>query len=287
MEPPIPGLPPGRHVDLPGRGRTWVRELPGPSAGAPTLLLLHGWTATADLNWATSYRSLQARYHVLAIDHRGHGRGLRTLRGFRLEDCADDAAALCAELGVTSVVPVGYSMGGPIAQLVWKRHPELVRGLVLCATGRRFGSDAQRAKVVAAGLVGVSMAARAASPVLRQRLVERYVSGKIGTDPRLAWAADQVRSHDYAAVIQAGAALAGFDAREWIGSVDVPTAVVVTTQDQVVDPRRQRNLAAAIPGAVVEEVASGHAAVLEAPQRFVPALLRAAHHASTATFSRR
>jgi hypothetical protein len=43
----------------------------------------------------------------------------------------------------------------------------------------------------------------------------------------------------------------------------------------VVAVARQRNLAAAIPGAHVEEEAGGHAVVVEAPRRFVPALLRA------------
>ena len=57
---------------------------------------------------------------------------------FRLEDCADDVAALLDVLGVERCIAVGYSMGGPIAQLLWRRHPELVDGLVLCATSARF-----------------------------------------------------------------------------------------------------------------------------------------------------
>ena len=53
---------------------------------------------------------------------------------FRLADCADDAAALLDVLGIDQAIVVGYSMGGPIAQLLWHRHPEKVAGLVLCAT---------------------------------------------------------------------------------------------------------------------------------------------------------
>ena len=74
--PPGVRLPPGRRVDLPGRGTTFVRELPGPP-GAPVVVLLHGWTVSADLNWFACYEALGRRYRVLAIDHRGHGRGLR------------------------------------------------------------------------------------------------------------------------------------------------------------------------------------------------------------------
>ncbi|MET0578619.1 MAG: alpha/beta fold hydrolase, partial [Ilumatobacteraceae bacterium] len=70
-----------------------LREVPGPP-GAPVVVLLHGWTATADLNFHTCYEALGEHYRVLAFDHRGHGRGIRSRRKFRLEDCADDVAAM-------------------------------------------------------------------------------------------------------------------------------------------------------------------------------------------------
>ena len=258
-----------------------MRDLPGPTPDAPAVLLLHGWTVTADVNWSTSYRALQRRFRVLAMDHRGHGQGIRSLRPFRLEDCADDAAALCRELGVERVVACGYSMGGPVAQLLWRRHRDLVGGLVLCATGRRFGSDPQRARILAVSLLGASVATLAAAPFVRAKMVGRFLDARIGGDPRLAWAADQVRRNDPAAILQAGAALAGFDSRSWISEVDVPSAVIVTTRDQVVAVGRQQHLAAAIPAALVEEVAGTHSVVVEAPHLFVPALLRSCTHAST------
>ncbi len=116
-----PGLPAGHPLELVGRGRTFYRRPAGPP-GAPTLLLLHGWTANSALNWYPSYETLSRRFDVVAIDHRGHGRGIRSRRRFRLEDCADDAVALADALGIDRFVPVGYSMGGPVAQLIWRRH---------------------------------------------------------------------------------------------------------------------------------------------------------------------
>src|SRR5690348_8171532 len=112
MPPVGPPLPPGRPLQLPGRGQTFIRELAGPP-GAPTLFLLHGLSATADLNWFTCYQALGREFGVVAIDHRGHGRGIRSVSRFRLEDCADDVAAVCSQLGIERVIPVGYSMGGP------------------------------------------------------------------------------------------------------------------------------------------------------------------------------
>src|SRR5688572_33236141 len=90
---PGPPLPLGRRLELPGRGTTFVREVPGPP-GAPTVLLLHGWMASGGLNWFQTFAGLGERYRVLAIDHRGHGRGIRSRKRFTLADCADDPAAV-------------------------------------------------------------------------------------------------------------------------------------------------------------------------------------------------
>ena len=69
-----PDLPPARFVELEGRGTVMVRDHGG-TPDAPVLALLHGWTATADLNWFTSYRALGDHYRLIAFDHRGPGTG--------------------------------------------------------------------------------------------------------------------------------------------------------------------------------------------------------------------
>ena len=112
--------------------------------------MLHGLGATGALNWSHGLEVLNERFRVVALDHRGHGRGIDAGAPFTLEDCADDAVALADVLGVERAIYVGYSMGGPIAQLVWHRHAERVRGLVLCATSAEFCSPAERWAVVRA-----------------------------------------------------------------------------------------------------------------------------------------
>ena len=170
-----PRVPAGRFVELPSRGRTFVREQPGP-AGAPTVVLLHGWTATAALNWLPSFGPLADHFRVVALDHRGHGRGLRAAVPFRLEDCADDVAALLRELRIGSCVAAGYSMGGPIAQLLWRRHPDVVAGLVLCATSATFHGTARESALSAMASGGSFVAAHASAPTDARR----HVGGAAG-----------------------------------------------------------------------------------------------------------
>jgi 3-oxoadipate enol-lactonase len=266
-----PQLPPGREVELPGRGTTFVREVQGPP-GAATLVLLHGWTATGDLNWFSSFHSLGVRFRVVSVDHRGHGRGIRSSRPFRLEDCADDVAALVDALALEKVVPVGYSMGGPVAQLVWRRHPGVVAGLVLCATARSFMSTRQE-RMAFAGLAGLATAARLTPGPARRWVEEQYLSRRARAYED--WAAQQLAAHEWPVVLQAGAALGRFSSRDWIGEVDVPTAVVVTMRDRVVPPTRQLRLVDSIPGAQAFRVDADHDACVASASRFVPALVGA------------
>ena len=84
-----------------------------------------------ETNWSLAAPASATRYRVLALDLRGHGRGLPVAGTFRLEDCADDIAAVLLTLGMGPVVPVGFSIGGMVAQLMWLRHRDLVAGLVL------------------------------------------------------------------------------------------------------------------------------------------------------------
>jgi len=272
--PPAPPLPPGRTVVLPGRGRAFVREVTGPP-GAPTVVLLHGWTATADLNWFPSYAPLARRFNVVALDQRGHGHGVRSWRPFSLEDCADDVAALAQVLGIERLIAVGYSMGGPVAQLLWRRHRRLVDGLVLCATARSFASTRPAERLFFSSMFGLGLAAKATPPVVRRRLSGAVLRRRLDGAPLEVWAAEQFGTGDPGTILQAGSALGAFDSHRWIGAVDVPTAVVVTAQDSLIHPRRQMALARAIPGALALPVAGDHGVCVMAPRRFVPVLVEA------------
>jgi 3-oxoadipate enol-lactonase len=269
-----PALPPGRKVRLGRRGTTFIRELDGPP-GAPTLLLLHGLGVSADLNWFRCYDALGRHYRVVAMDHRGHGRGIRSTRPFRLADCADDVAALADELAIDQLIPVGYSMGGPIAQLVWKRHADRVAGLVLCATARSFTPRRASDRLLMSSLLGLSAAARFTPAPLRGQVMGRMMRGRMQDTPLGRWAGRELQRGDQASILQAAWAVGSFDSRPWITDVDVPAAVVVTAHDQLVAPWRQLKLAERIAGATVHRVNADHGACVLAAQLFVPGLLDA------------
>lgn len=236
-------------------------------------MLLHGWTATADLNFFSCYESLGEHFRVVALDHRGHGNGIRSRRRFTLADCADDVACLIAELDLGPVIAVGYSMGGPVAQLLWRRHSARVRGLVLCATTGSF-SHSRAERVSFLGLTGLAALARLTPQQAKIWLTERVFLSRRASrwEP---WAVREASKHDWRMVLEAGQAIGSFSSASWISDVDVPTAVIVTMRDDVVPVERQIRLYESIPGATVTRVDGAHDAVFARAERFVPALVDA------------
>lgn len=255
-----PPLPPGHNIELPGRGLTFYRDLPGPQADSPVILLLHGWTATADLNWFRVYERLGRHYRVVAIDHRGHGRGIRSRKPFRLADCADDAACLLAELGIERAIPIGYSMGGPIAMLMWRRHRPAVDGLVLAATAGSF-SHSRIERMSFAGLTGLGALARVTPNNARDWITERAFLRR-RADKWGEWALSQVELHDWRMVLEAGHAIGSFSAQEWLGEIDVPSSHIITLRDPVIPVHRQLKLYSSIPNAMAMRIDAEHDAVV-------------------------
>jgi 3-oxoadipate enol-lactonase len=262
-----PWLPEGRTVVVPGRGELFYRRHQHSDPSAPTVLLLHGWTASGDLQFFTAYEALAARYSFITIDHRGHGRGLRTEQRFALEDVADDAAALLDALGVTTVVALGYSMGGPVAMLLAQRHPDLVSGLVVEATALEWCSTwIERVRWKTARILGPLLRSFAYPSSLRFGI--RQILGKQHPlQAYVPWLTGEMRRNDPFAIVHAGQALSRYDARPWADQLGKPAAALITTRDHLVKPRKQRALAAAL-GATVRELAGDHLSAWEHPEEF-------------------
>jgi 3-oxoadipate enol-lactonase len=267
--------PRSRLVELPGRGTTRVWESAGPR-GAQTLVLIHGVTFTAELNWGKVLAPLARHFRVVAADLRGHGDGIRAGSRFRLEDCADDLAALAGVLGIGRFAAVGYSLGGMVAQLLYRRHAALVSGLVLCATARDVrGSPAEQLAALAAPPVAAALWWNPVAHLVSAGVLGTVLLGRVEDPATGSWARAQLRRTTLATAVSATRAVCGFTSASWISQVDVPTAVVVTARDRIVPPGRQLELAQAVPGASVHQVDAGHGACITAPQVLAPALLQA------------
>lgn len=267
-------VPKGRWLDVPGRGRTWLTDIPGPTPDAPAVILLHAVGCTGMLTWFPVIEKLSAKYRVVIFDQRWHGRGIVS-EHFSIRDCADDVAAIANLLDLVQPIVAGYSMGSIIAQRCWRQHPQRFGGLVLAATTDHFRTTgpervfhfAMETGMGAFGTLSRSKTLRVATRAATDVLLDPSDTHQ--------WALNEFRSTSSWAVAQAVAALGRHHSTPWLHKIDIPTAVVVTTKDKVLSPDRQRAIAATIPGATVHVADCGHAGCVLDAKVFVPAFLEA------------
>jgi 3-oxoadipate enol-lactonase len=273
-------VPAGRMLTLPGRGSTFVSTSGDLHGDQPPLLMLHALACTAGLTWFTAYSALAQRQPLVMFDQRWHGRGIRAGRRFRIEDLADDAVAVADELGIDQFIPVGYSLGGAVAQLIWKRHPERVSGLVLAATARNYrgsGLESTFFRLLPPLLVPLAITSPPTlhASALEAGLLRAFEGGHVEGPEFSRWAMNELRMTSRKATFSALSALGSFNSKEWIGDVDVPTAVVLTLRDKAIRTSRQRSLAKAIPHASVFELDGGHVSLVTKADEFSRVMVEA------------
>jgi 3-oxoadipate enol-lactonase len=233
-------------------------------AGAgDVLLLVHGFPIDHRI-WQGQLAGLSDIRRVVAPDLRGRGKSPAS-GTWSIEDHAADVAETIHSLGVEAVDLGGVSMGGYIAFAVLRKHPELVRSLILVSTRAtqdspdyRRGREmtAERALKFGTGALAESMLGGLLSPSVseaaRARVAEMFQSL-----PGETSAADSLAMRDRA------------DSTPLLPSITVPTLVVEGGDEGLLPEGSGRALADAIPGAQhVRVPGGGHFVPFENPEGF-------------------
>jgi pimeloyl-ACP methyl ester carboxylesterase len=113
--------------------RFHVLEWGEPSA--PALLFLHGGNQTAH-SWDLVSLVLAPRYHIIALDQRGHGdsewpRDAESTR----HSMADDARQVIETMNLRNPTVFGHSMGGTVAMTLLIANPHIAKKAVLVDIG--------------------------------------------------------------------------------------------------------------------------------------------------------
>jgi pimeloyl-ACP methyl ester carboxylesterase len=108
--------------------------------GNPPLLFVHGYTCDSH-DWSWQIPHFVKNHRVIAVDLRGHGRSSAPADGYSAQEFAGDLAALLRSLGVSGVVAIGHSLGGPVVSALAVEHPDLVAGLVCVDPGYLLPDD--------------------------------------------------------------------------------------------------------------------------------------------------
>jgi len=134
-------------------GAVSINYAEGPKSG-PILILMHGIGSRWQV-FLTTMLVLTQRWHVVAMDLRGHGRSGRVPGRYGLMDYVEDVQAVIRHLGDESALVIGHSLGAMIGIGLASETPSLVRALVLedpplgAFDGRPFGVRPEYARFIA------------------------------------------------------------------------------------------------------------------------------------------
>ena len=111
-------------------GFTW-HYLEGGKTGAPTILMVHGFSANKD-NWVRFAGRLTSDYHIVIPDLPGYGDSVRDLKGdYRLPEQRERLQVFVKALKIDKLHIIGSSMGGNVSALYTFAEPQRVQSMAL------------------------------------------------------------------------------------------------------------------------------------------------------------
>lgn len=243
----------------------------GKHSGEP-VLLVQGLGAD-HTGWLMQRFPFGGSHRCIAPDNRGVGHSDKPLGPYDLEVMAKDLVAVLDDAGVDSAHVVGVSMGGILAQILAVRHPDRVRSLVLGCTACHHHPWRIELLEEWAELARTGGMRAFASSNLRWLVGSRSLRRFWPAMQLLGPVAFNVPPESFIAQIDA---ILNMDdvLRNELPQLDVPTLVLVGSQDILTPLGDSEELASLIPGARLAVVRGGaHGFMVEHAGQFNAAVL--------------
>ncbi|MFD5867916.1 3-oxoadipate enol-lactonase [Corynebacterium sp. NPDC060344] len=197
----------------------------GARGEAPTAILLGSLGASRDM-WDPQVEALAGAARIVTVDLRGHGESPAPTGEYAMGDLADDVLALMDSLGIDRAHLVGLSLGGAVAQTIALEHPERLHTLTLISTAPKFGETEtwlDKADTVRAEGTGAL-----ADTVVGNWFTDECFDANPALPRRFAEGIRTTSDDGYAGCCHA---IAGFDSRERLADIAVPTHVIAGEED--------------------------------------------------------
>ncbi len=238
--------------------------------GMPPLVFLHGIGGAARA-WRGQLDFFKDRFRTIAWDMPGYG-GSAPLPTVSIAALAGALRDFLQQVGSTKPILVGHSIGGMIVQQLLAKHPRIASAIVLAQTSPAFGKpggDWQKTFIEARlGPLDRGETLAALAPSLVKELA--------GDDPDIGGmelARDCMACVPEAAYRATMLAMLGFDQRNALKDIVVPTLLLSGSKDKNAPAPMMAKMATYVPSArYIELEGVGHLANLERPAAFNAAL---------------
>jgi len=252
--------------------RFHYREWPNP--GAQALVLLHGFTGHAR-SWDSFAEAMQSKYHVYALDQRGHGDSAWT-DDYSADAMVEDVQKWVRALGLKQFVLLGLSMGGRNAYQFASMHPEEVERLVIVDIGPAIataGSTRISSGVQANDVFETPEAAVAAGRAGNARADEAELQNRTRNNLMLLDDGTWTFRYDKALRTNRLPRPATNDGWAMLSKIKAPTLLIRGELSDVLDAEVAERMLKEIPDCKFALVpGSGHSIPLESPKGFLEAV---------------
>jgi pimeloyl-ACP methyl ester carboxylesterase len=236
----------------------------GGEGGVP-VLLMHGAAAHSRW-WDFTAPALTERYHVLALDRRGHGDSQWSDSGqYEIEDYAADLHAVIGNWSLGRPFLAAHSGGGLPSIMYAARYPQNVRGLVLMETRPVYDED-----MVARMRNREQRPPRTFASLSAARASFRLTPPTVGAPPEMV---EHLAQHSFRQLAdgkwinkldrRTARRLHAFDGIQWMTRVTCPVLVVRAERSNMVEPEASERLAAAAHGTLIEIPNAEHQVILD------------------------
>lgn len=234
---------------------------------AETVVFSHSYWAD-HRHFEPQIAALEARYRVIAFDHRDHGQSALATSSYTLEALVQDALAVIEQLGGGKPVHwIGLSTGGFVGMRIALRQRHLLRSLTLMDTS---GEPEPWLKLLKYEGMFAVLRTLGVRPLMPQVMREMFAATSLRDPSQASMLRDWRRlmtKMDPHALIRFGKAIFGRD--DVLGplrELELPVLVMVGDQDRATPPEYAHHLAEAIPGARLRTIVrAGHLSTLEQP----------------------
>lgn len=237
---------------------------------AQAVIFIHGFPFTHKM-WMFAggqTEALSGSNRLVAYDVRGHGDSEIGQGIFTVEFLVDDLIALMDHLKIRQAILVGLSMGGYIALRAVERHPNRVKGLVLCDT--KAAPDSNEAKIKRSAHIRM----------IRQdgtrAFAEEFIKGVVApetfeTKPEVVRSLQSMIERTSPITLSGAlvALAARTDTTPALASIQCPVLVMSGEKDALATPAEAKAMKEKIPNAELALIPkAGHMSNVENPEEF-------------------
>jgi pimeloyl-ACP methyl ester carboxylesterase len=239
--------------------------------GGEPVVLLHGYPFNRAL-WREQVEVLKDTHRIIAPDLRGLGESPVTNVIATMDEMAQDVAALLDQLGIEQAIIGGLSMGGYVTLAFYRLFTHRVKGLILADTRPQADTEEGKQNRERQAQKALTEGMNAIADEMLPKLLAR---GALDEKPYIVSGVREMiltTNPQGAANAQRGMA-ERLDHTELLSSINVPTLIIVGTEDALTPPADSERMNEAIKdSSLVKIEGAGHVSNLENPELFNAAL---------------